>query len=89
MSDDIRAAAIAQIMQALSEQEIAADEFTVGMFAEQSGMDVKAARDALLKLERGGMLKSRKVLHEGRWQWAFSSVGDPRPLAQSGADKHE
>ena len=89
MSDDIRAAAIAQIMRALSEQEIAPDEFTVGMFAEQAGMDVKAARDALLKLERGGMLSSRKVLFEGRWQWAFSSVGDPRPLAQSGADERE
>ncbi len=89
MSDDIRAAAIAQIMQALSEQEIAADEFTVGMFAERSGIDQKKARDTLLKLERGGMLKSRKVLHEGRWQWAFRSVGDPRPLAHSGADKHE
>jgi len=86
MSDDIRAAAIAQIMRALSEQEIAADEFTVGMFAEQSGMDVKAARDALLKLERGGMLKSRKVLHEGRWQWAFRSVCDPRPLAHDGSE---
>ena len=84
MSDDIRAAAIAQIMQALEAQEIAADEFTVGMFAEQAGMDVKAARDALLKLERGGMLSSRKVLYEGRWQWAFRSV-DPRPLAHSGA----
>ena len=85
MSDDIRAAAIAQIMQALAAQEIAADEFTVGMFAEQAGMDIKAARDALLKLERGGMLKSRKVLHEGRWQWAFRSVGDPRPLAHDGS----
>lgn len=76
MSDDIRAAAIAQIMQALSEQEIAADEFTVGMFAEQAGMDVKAARDSLLKLERGGMLKSRKVLFEGRWQWAFRRINE-------------
>lgn len=86
MTEDVRAAAIAQIMQALSEQEIAADEFTVGMFAEQAGMDVKAARDALLKLERGGMLSSRKVLYEGRWQWAFSSVGDPRPLAHDGTE---
>lgn len=86
MSDDIRAAAIAQIMQALEAQEIAADEFTVGMFAEQAGMDVKAARDALLKLERGGMLSSRKVLYEGRWQWAFRSVGDPRPLAHNGSE---
>jgi hypothetical protein len=89
MSDDVRAAAIAQIMQALEAQGIAADEFTVGMFAEQAGMDVKAARDALLKLERGGMLKSRKVLHEGRWQWAFRSVGDTRSLAHSGADERE
>lgn len=89
MSDDIRAAAIAQIMQALEAQEIAADEFTVGMFAEQAGMDVKAARDSLLKLERGGMLKSRKVLFEGRWQWAFRSISDPRPLAHSGADERK
>ena len=86
MTEGVRAAAIAQIMQALSEQEIAPDEFTVGMFAEQAGMDVKAARDALLKLERGGMLKSRKVLYEGRWQWAFRSVSDPRPLAQNGTE---
>ena len=85
MIDDLRAAVITQIIQALLEQEIAPDEFTVGMFAEQAGMDIKAARDALLKLERGGMLKSRKVLHEGRWQWAFRSVGDPRPLAHDGA----
>jgi hypothetical protein len=85
MTQDVRQAAIAQIMQALEAQEIAADEFTVGMFAEQAGMDVKAARDALLKLERGGMLSSRKVLYEGRWQWAFRSISDPRPLAHSGA----
>lgn len=77
MTEDVRQAAIAQIMQALEAQEIAADEFTVGMFAEQAGMDVKAARDALLKLERGGMLTSRKVLHDGRWQWAFRSISSP------------
>ena len=74
MTEDVRAAAIAQIMQALAAQEIAADEFTVGMFAEQAGMDVKAARDAMLKLERGGILSSRKVLFEGRWQWAFRRI---------------
>lgn len=84
MSDNIRAAAIAQIIQALSEQEIAPDEFTVGMFAEQAGMDAKAARDALLKLKRDGVLSGRSVLHEGRWQWAFRSV-DSRPLAHDGS----
>ena len=74
MTDDIRRAAIAQIVQALEAQEIAPDEFTVGMFAAEAGMDTKKARDALLKLERGGMLTSRKVLFEGRWQWAFGRV---------------
>ena len=86
MTDDIRRAAIAQIVQALEAQEIAPDEFTVGMFAAEAGMEIKAARDALLKLERGGMLKNRKVLFEGRWQWAFRSISDPRPQAQNGTE---
>ena len=77
MTEDVRAAAIAQIMQALEAQEIAPDEFTVGMFATEAGMEIKAARDALLKLGRGGMLSSRKVLYDGRWQWAFRSISSP------------
>lgn len=87
MTEDIRRAAIAQIIGALKAQEIAPDEFTVGMFAEQAGMKDKEARDSLLGMVRDGKLQARKVLFDGRWQWAFRD-GDNAPGA-IGAAEHE
>jgi hypothetical protein len=74
VTDKQRAAIIDEVAAYTEPPSLQADEFTVRMYANQTGISMKLARNHLLAAVEAGKLKNRKVKHDGSRCWAFRTA---------------
>ena len=79
LSDEDRAAILAEVEQYAREPRLESYEFTIRQYVEAvvtPTLTINQAADRLEKLYLQGVLKRRLVLHEGKYKHAYSKSGN-------------